>query len=216
MINDHESGPVNGQISIQQDVEIPRREVNLSTYFVTFRLAGALPTQKLIELQEKRDEELRILFNRNKEVHPITQEEIDTIHKSFNKNVECYLDSGHGSCVFKNHKVAEFMRDCLLHFHDQRYSIHAWCIMPNHVHCIVQPYQGYPLNSILKSWKSFSTKQINTILGWSGKLWQSEGYEHTLNNNNEYDRATEYILTNPERVHLNNWKWVGKTESKYL
>ena len=35
----------------------------------------------------------------------------------------------------------------------------AWCIMPNHVHDVVEPMDGHTLGAIVKSWKSFTSRK---------------------------------------------------------
>ena len=47
-------------------------------------------------------------------------------------------------------------------------SRHAFVVMPNHVHAVVQPLGGFDLETILHSWKSFTAKQCNQVLGRSG------------------------------------------------
>lgn len=81
--------------------------------------------------------------------------------------------------------------------------------MPNHVHAIVQPLAGNELHDILHSWKSFSSKGINRLLGRSGPFWQPEYYDHLIRNERDFLRQVDYVLTNPQRAGLTNWKWVG-------
>jgi REP element-mobilizing transposase RayT len=44
----------------------------------------------------------------------------------------------------------------------------AWVVMPNHVHALFRPFEGWSLAAILHSWKSFTANQANTILGRCG------------------------------------------------
>ena len=45
--------------------------------------------------------------------------------------VERFLDAGAGECWLRNERVAELVRNALLHFDRDRYKLLAWCIMPN-------------------------------------------------------------------------------------
>src|SRR5216684_2535502 len=71
------------------------------------------------------------------------------------------LDSGFGTCWLKDAAIAQLVEDVILHFDGQRYRILGWCIMPNHVHVIVEPMSGNSLGAIVHTWKSFSAKQAN-------------------------------------------------------
>lgn len=45
-------------------------------------------------------------------------------------------------------RIARVVEDSLLHFQGQRYALHAWCVMPDHVHVLVTPFEGRPLDTI--------------------------------------------------------------------
>jgi putative transposase len=105
-------------------------------------------------------------------------------------------------------EVAQLVADTLRKFDDSRYRLFAWCIMPNHVHSVFQPYEPYRLASILHSWKSYSAASANNILKRSGPFWQREYYDYLIRNGDQLDRAIRYTAENPVRAKLKNWKWV--------
>jgi REP element-mobilizing transposase RayT len=80
--------------------------------------------------------------------------------------------------------------------------------MPNHVHVLLQTIGNFSLAAILHSWKSYSAKAANQILGRSGEFWQREYYDRLIRNAAEFDRATRYIQENPSKASLKNWPWV--------
>ena len=43
--------------------------------------------------------------------------------------------------------------------------------MPNHVHLLVKQLKGFPLGEVVKSWKVFTARRANAILGRSGQFW---------------------------------------------
>jgi hypothetical protein len=90
-----------------------------------------------------------------------------------------------------------------------RYRLHAWCVMPNHVHVVVEPLQGYTLPEILHSWKSFTAKQANRLLGRKGIFWQDEYYDHLVRSEGDYDRVVSYTESNPNNAGLRDWAWVS-------
>ena len=106
-------------------------------------------------------------------------------------------------------RIATIVEDTLKHFDNERYFLYAWCVMPNHVHALVSPFDGYSLSSILHSWKLFSSRSANAVLGRSGRFWQPESYDHIVRSDEEFTKVMEYILNNPISAGLKDWKWVG-------
>ena len=52
------------------------------------------------------------------------------------KRIEAALDAGHGSCFLQQPDIAALVENALLHFDRERYRLHAWVVMPNHVHVL--------------------------------------------------------------------------------
>ena len=98
--------------------------------------------------------------------------------------------------------------DALRHFDNQRYSLFAWCVMPNHVHVLVRVFPGHTLAEVVHSWKSFSAKRANELLNHAGSFWQREYYDHLIQDESEFERAVRYVAENPEKAGLRNWRWV--------
>lgn len=84
--------------------------------------------------------------------------------------------------------------------------------MPNHVHAIVRPLGDQRLDQILHSWKSFTSKEINKVIGHKGSLWEEESYDHIIRTNNEFENQMAYVLDNPKKAQLIDWPWVGKNQ----
>ena len=96
----------------------------------------------------------------------------------------------------------------LRHFQGMHYHLFAWCVMPNHVHAVLHPLEGYELARILHSWKSFTAHQANRLLGIKGSFWEREYYDHLIRDEGEFRRIIEYVISNPLKAHLMNWPWV--------
>ncbi len=132
------------------------------------------------------------------------------LDKLFSSRVEKYLDAGAGKCWMRREDVAEVVAGALRHFHGARYQLFAWCVMPNHVHTVAQPLTGCELADIVHSWKSFTAKEANRLIGRAGQFWQAEPYDHLIRDEDDFQCQVEYVLTNPARAGLKNWKWVGR------
>ena len=61
------------------------------------------------------------------------------------------------------------------------YTLHAWVVMPNHVHALLTPSTGETLSGIIHSWKSFTAHQMgrNKRLG---RVWQDEYFDRIMRN----------------------------------
>ena len=49
--------------------------------------------------------------------------------------------------------------------------------MPNHVHVLVTASSGHGLSDIVHTWKSWSAKVANRVLGRTGVFWQREYFD---------------------------------------
>jgi putative transposase len=84
------------------------------------------------------------------------------------------LDAGLGACWLARADIAELVETALLHFDGDRYRLLAWCVMPNHVHVVVEPGANNLLDRIVQSWKSYTAKRANQILARSGMFWHRD------------------------------------------
>ena len=97
-------------------------------------------------------------------------------------------------------------------------DLDKYIIMPNHIHGIITVVDrrgtlqraptttreqfGKPISNsiptIIRLFKSTTTKQINEIRQTSGKeLWQRNYYEHIIRDERELNKVREYIMYNP-------------------
>ncbi|SPE31544.1 conserved hypothetical protein [Candidatus Sulfopaludibacter sp. SbA3] len=119
-------------------------------------------------------------------------------------------------------RIAQMIADALLFGEKTRhlYDLHAWVIMPNHVHIILRP-RG-ELASILRWLKSRTGRVANRILGRTGMaFWQDESYDHWVRTTKELEALIAYVENNPVNAALveapDLWHWssaCGKTDDK--
>lgn len=64
----------------------------------------------------------------------------------------------------------------------------------------------------MQSWKGFTAKEANKIVGHTGTFWQREYYEHLVRNENDLMRVVRYVKNNPLKANLVDWKWVWVDE----
>jgi REP element-mobilizing transposase RayT len=127
------------------------------------------------------------------------------------KRIEGYEDAGHGECWLRDPRVAAMVQSTLLQFDNERYRIIAWCIMPNHVHVVVEILEKYLLEEILHSWKSYSAHEANKLLGRCGSFWFREYHDRDIRNTNHLEDAIAYVENNPVKAGLTRtkeeWQW---------
>ena len=141
--------------------------------FVTFRLADSLPKEAIARIQSAAQPESM-------------RDEI--------------LDRGLGACWLKVGAVAHVVEQSFFAFDGSRYRLHAWTIMPNHIHVLFTVLPGKPLGTIISSWKRFSAREANTLLGRKGAFWQDDYWDRFIRNAAHYEATIDYIDLNPVKA----------------
>jgi putative transposase len=81
------------------------------------------------------------------------------------------------------------------------YVLHAFVVMPNHVHLLATPAVALP--KLTKSLKGITAKRANAMLGLTGRpFWQDESYDHLVRHKREFEKIRNYIQENPVRAGL--------------
>jgi len=76
--------------------------------------------------------------------------------------------------LLKSEPVARLVEDAFLAFDGRHYRLHAWTVMPNHVHVLFTVLPAASLGTTVSSWKRFTARQANRQLGRSGAFWQTD------------------------------------------
>lgn len=181
---------------------LPHWRQDGATYFVTFRLADALPQEKRQELQRWR------LKWEQKNPEPRSEKQWEEFARQWFLQSERWMDEGYGECVFADLSIAKMMSDALLHFQDERYTASCYVVMPNHCHVTMKPLGAWALEKILDSWKGFVGHSVNQKLGRTGVLWQEESYDRIIRDEEHLFRVIQYIGNNPRKAGLPEENWV--------
>ncbi len=181
---------------------LPHWEQEGATYFVTFRLADAVPAELAAQWRDE------LATWRQFHPEPWGAETVAEYRKRFLQTREDWLDQGHGSCLLREPKFAQIVAEALRFFDNERYYLDAFVIMPNHVHALVQPLPGTSLKEIVRSWKSYTARQINKGLDRSGTLWMQENFDRIVRDWDSLVRCREYIARNPEKARLRDNQYV--------
>ena len=182
-----------------------------ATFFVTFRLAGSLPSEAIARLRAERmqDEEFLLKIEDEK----VRKERMAEQHERyFNKFDEMLDKAVNSQSWLKDERVADMVAAAMC-FRDKKvYDLLAYCIMPNHVHVVFTVERsGASLYKVLQSLKAYTAGEANKILHKNGAFWQHESYDHVVRDGKELERTIDYVLYNPVKAGLvssrEQWKW---------
>jgi menaquinone-specific isochorismate synthase len=186
-------------VQIRNRGHLPHWEMPNAVYSITFRLADSLPAHVVERLREER---AALRRRADTAADRISQRRL------FERRIDDCLDSGAGACHLRDERIARMVADALRYFDGSRYELIAWCVMPNHVHVVMHVLGTQSLASILHSWKSYSSKQANRILRREGEFWMREYFDRIIRDDDDLSRTIAYVLANPAKAGLVDWKWV--------
>jgi hypothetical protein len=127
--------------------------------FVTFRLHGSLPCGREFPPQSTSSGEAFLCLDR-------------------------LLDGARiGPTYLAMPSIAGIVADSMRHCSEIDYRLHAWVIMPNHVHLLATP-----------------RTDVSDRTGQA--FWQEESYDRLVRTPGEFTKIEAYILTNPVKAGL--------------
>jgi putative transposase len=177
------------------------------TYFVTFRTDDSVPQSLSRSWHGRRDHWLRKHdidptaenWKLKLQEDPDLEQEFNT---TFTREFMDYLDRGYGACALRERSVAEVIANSLRHFDGARYWLGDFVIMPNHVHVLACLIGSTDLEMQCNSWKSYSAREVNRILGRNGRFWQEESFDHLVRSPDQFEYLRHYIAENPKKANL--------------
>ena len=178
-------------------------------YDINFRLANTIPKSLSDEYHWRLKQNLKSNQPRKN-------------NNLFNEIMDDYLDMNPNNINWlRNEKIRNETISSINFNNKKLCSVIAFCIMPNHVHLILNTfkYPYKPLGEILKSIKQFSGSHANIILHQQGQFWQHESYDHIVRSRNELATRINYVKNNPVKAGLvPSWREWGGTfvEEKYI
>ncbi len=159
---------------------LPHRDVVGQPLFVTFRLHGTLPANRIF-----------------------VPEVLTDAGKAF-VAMDRILDRAEiGPSYLRVPEIAELVVAALRAGEGRfgRYRLHSYVVMSNHVHALVTPTVA--ATQWLGPLKGFTAHEANRILEQHGRhFWQDESYDHLVRSDREFDRIRSYIEQNPVKAGL--------------
>jgi hypothetical protein len=128
--------------------------------FITWRMNDSLPTETLADWRTRRTSWLTLrnidpqVPGWKRRIHELPPADIAEFHETFTSAWHQLLDEGHGSCALRSPECANIVHDSLLHFNGDRYQMHSFVIMPNHLHMLVTFPDRDTMLSQCESWNA--------------------------------------------------------------
>jgi putative transposase len=164
---------------------LPHIDLVNTTQFMTWRLKDALPPGFMARLYS----------------------EIENLQDSEQKRekyrrIETMLDAGSGSQLLRESAFASQVQQVLHEKNGQLCLLHAFAIMPTHVHALLTPLRPHSLADVMKHLKGSSSRAVNKIRGSEGSIWEPESFDRYIRDEWHFLRVHKYIEWNPVKAKL--------------
>ena len=112
-------------------------------------------------------------------------------------------DAWHKRAVFRVTEVAELVCSRIVACRDQgAYSLHAFVLMPDHLHLLLTPGNSMSLEKAMQLIKGGSSYQIRKQRGSRMEIWQPGFHDWTIRDRDDFRAKHEYIRLNPVEARL--------------
>jgi len=100
-------------------------------------------------------------------------------------------------------QIAEGICDTLLWLRaGGRMALHAFVVMPDHIHVIITPGHDHTLPNFMHSLKGFTVHRWNPRLNLKGPMWQPGYHEESIRSRQTMEDAIGYVEHNPVEAGL--------------
>ena len=113
--------------------------------------------------------------------------------------------------LFQVERYAALMVDVLKHYDGTGYVLHAYVLMPDHLHALLTPVEAIEKSvQLIKGGFSFRIKREH---GMNGEVWQPGFTDHRIRDSEDWERHLKYIRLNPVEARLVEdsvlYEWMG-------
>ena len=82
------------------------------------------------------------------------------------------------------------------------YELDAAVVMPDHVHLLLTPLEGYSLSRVMKGIKGTTARLLNLARHRCGSVWRDESFDRIIRGQKEFERKIHYMYLNPVKAGL--------------
>ncbi len=195
---------------------LPHIQPKYEIFFITFTLYNKTISEFYKSLKQEQDILLdKLLIQKNEKAYI----KISNIRKKYFAKFDDFINKLDSSKNYlSNKECANIVVKKLQQFDSSTYKLLAYCIMPNHVHILIDTNiqkkyitkisDNYiHIGKIMQKIKGASAREINILLKKKGKFWLRDYYDHYVRNEKELTNIVNYIKLNPVKAGLvKNWK----------
>jgi len=183
---------------------LPHYQETQQIFSLTWRLDGELPQQILLSIREIQAAMAELRAKAPGSICPDLIKKYRQCIERYDEQLGRHPATGINLC---HSDIAPILTHAF-HFYDSNlYELHAYCVMPNHVHLLLKPHADDPENGVLLSdivrrIKGYTAKQIQKQ-GYSGnKIWRADYFDRYIRSDKDYAYTVAYILYNPVKASL--------------
>ena len=118
------------------------------------------------------------------------------------REIDSQLDAGLWGRALSNSASAAIVESVMLHSDGAKFHLLAWCVMPNHVHAVIEQLDGSRLGEIVKAWKGASARLLNDLNGTQGSFWAPDFHDRFIRDEKHLAQTLDYVESNPVRAKL--------------
>jgi putative transposase len=119
--------------------------------------------------------------------------------------------------IFNKPNVADIVLDQILQCREKGfYMLHAFVIMPDHLHLLLTPGMHASLEKAMQMIKGGSAFRIKKELSYRFPIWHAGFHDRWMRDQKEYETRLSYILDNPVVAklasHAKEYPWSSAAE----
>ena len=101
----------------------------------------------------------------------------------------------------QSNRMAELFCETMFRYRaDKKFLLHAFVVMPNHIHLLLTVPEGLTLERVVQLIKGGFSHKANQLTKSTGPLWQKSFVDRRVRDIIEFERYREYIHQNPVRA----------------
>jgi putative transposase len=117
--------------------------------------------------------------------------------------------------LFTRTANADLLMQTITHYRDQgRYQLHAFVLMPEHLHILITPAENQTIERCMQCIKGGFSHAIRDQL--KREIWQPSFHSHHIRDAEDFFRQSQYIARNPEKRGLTNHPYVHTDHTAIL
>jgi len=188
---------------------LPHHQETQQIISLCWRLAFTLPRHLHLILQDLKNILLQVEKHPDPHIHEFELQQYAQKILEYDEFLGKFELEGLSLC---EQPFAGMLCNALRFYAGNLYDLHAYCVMPNHLHLLIEPLPDanqryHRVSVIVQRIKSYTSTKINQLRGKTGKVWSDDYYDRYIRSERDYYNVLEYILLNPVKAGLvNDWE----------